>query len=178
MIKKQLKNHIQLLAIADTKQNFDFDKFINKSQKILQDYDCQFRFLRSDSKKNGQLRVKINRLTGEYQLDLAINKKDNMAGMVYTILHELTHLINNHIFGKELTRKQAEVVADTVAIYFINKYELRALYLKSDVANKWDVLNYSNNYIDQMSLSSERYNRIISQINSSKLIIEKLYIGF
>lgn len=176
-MKAQLKNHIKLLARCDDSLDFDFEQFIKRTESILSGYECSFRFLRSDSKRNGHIKAKVNRLTGEYSLELAINRRDNIGGQVYTIIHELTHLLNNHMFNKELTRKQAEVVADTVAIYFLNKYNLLAAYLQSDVASKWDVLNYSNMYIDNMQLSKARYQVIIDQINTTKLDLEKLYLG-
>ncbi len=175
-MKDQLKTHIELLRTADNKTGFDLQQFIAKTNNILEEYDCKFRYLRSDSKRNGHIKATINKRTGEYKLELAINRQDNIGGQVYTIIHELTHLINNHLFGKELTKKQAEIVADTVGLYFINKYDLLDLYKTSHVASKWDVTNYSNMYIDHMGLSKNRYEQIIKQINDSKIIIEKLYL--
>lgn len=172
-MKKQLKNHIQLLSEANY-SSFDFEQFIKNVEVILDSYDCKFRFLRSDSKRNGHIKAKVNRLTGEYTLEMAINRNDNIGGVVYTIIHELTHLMNNHMFSKELTKKQAEVVADTTAMYFVKKYNLLNLYMSSAVANKWDVLNYSNNYIDNMQLSKQKYELIIKQINDSKIDIERM----
>lgn len=174
-MKEQLKLHVELLRECDIKVELEFEQFINQTMLILNDFDCKFRYLRSDSQRNGHIKAKVNRRTGEYSLELAINRKDNIGGQVYTIYHELTHLINNHIFGKELTSKQAEIVADTTALYFVNKYNLLDLYVKSDVASKWDVLNYSSMYIDNMGISKQRYMLIIEQINSSKIYLEKLY---
>lgn len=175
-MKEQLKNHIKLLSEAN-KSSFNFDQFISRVEVILKSYDCKFRFLRSDSRRNGHIQAKVNRLTGEYTLEMAINRNDNVGGQVYTIVHELTHLMNNHMFSKELTKKQAEVVADTTAMYFVNKYNLLDLYTTSAVASKWDVLNYSNNYIDNMQLSKHKYNLIIKQINDSKVDIERLLLS-
>ncbi len=176
-MKDQLKTHIQLLTSCDYNTQLDFDKFMNQTQLILNEFECKFRYLRSDSRRNGHISAKVNRRTGEYSLELAINRNDNVGGKVYTIFHELTHLINNHLFGKELTRKQSEVVADTVAIYFLNKYNLYIEYTKSHVASKWDVKNYSNVYIDSMGLSKERYKLIVKQINDSKIYLEKLFLN-
>ncbi len=176
-MKKQLKSHIQLLKEPSHTVTLDFEQFTNKTIDILNEYDCTFRYLRSDSKRNGHIKATINKRTKEYKLELAINRKDNIGGQVYTIIHELTHLINNHMFSRDLTKKQAEVVADTTALYFINKYDLLTEYQMSDVGNKWDVNNYSNIYIDNMGLSKQRYQQIINQINESKIIIERLYLG-
>lgn len=176
-MKEQLKHHITLLTEINDHTSLDFEQFLDRTKQILADYQCSFRYLRSDSKRNGHIKAKVNRRTGDYSLELAINRQDNIGGQVYTIIHELTHLINNHMFNKNLTSKQAEVVADTTAIYFLNKYDLVADYLKSHVASKWDVLNYSNMYIDNMQLSKHRYTEIISQINNSKLDLEKLYLS-
>lgn len=175
-MKEQLKNHIKLLASCEQPIEFDYPQFIERTQSILNDYDCAFRFLRSDCKRNGHIKAKINQLSGEYTLELAINRQDNIGGQVYTIVHELTHLLNNHLFSKMLTSKQGEVVADTTALYFINKYQLMNQYLKSNVASKWDVLNYSNMYIDNMQISKNRYQLIIKQINDTKIDLEKLFI--
>lgn len=175
-MKEQLKNHIQLLSEA-AHSEFDYKQFIMSVENILNDYDCKFRFLRSDSKRNGHIKAKVNRLTGEYTLEMAINRNDNIGGLVYTIIHELTHLMNNHMFSKELTKKQAEVVADTTAMYFVKKYNLQNLYTSSAVASKWDVLNYSNNYIDSMQLSKQKYELIIRQISNSKIDIERLLVS-
>lgn len=176
-MKQQLKHHIELLRTTDNHSSLDFEQFLNSTMEILNQYQCTFRYLRKDSHRNGHIKATVNRLSGEYKLELAINRNDNIGGQLYTIIHELTHLINNHIFGKELTKKQSEIVADTVALYFINKYQLLELYLKSDVASKWDVLNYSNLYIDNMQLSATRYSLIIEQINTSKIEIERLYLN-
>ncbi len=176
-MKSQLKSHIQLLTVCENKQQLDFEQFLNQTLVILNEFECSFRYLRSDSRRNGHISAKVNSRTGEYTLELAINRNDNVGGKVYTIFHELTHLINNHLFGKELTRKQGEVVADTVALYFVNKYCLYDQYKQSHVAMKWDVDNYSNIYIDNMGLSANRYNIIIKQINESKIYLEKMYIG-
>lgn len=176
-MKAQLKYHITLLTEASDQSKLNFEQFLDVTKQILRDYQCSFRYLRSDSKRNGHIKAKVNRRTGEYSLELAINRQDNIGGQVYTIIHELTHLINNHMFNKELTSKQAEVVADTTAIYFLNKYNLLADYLNSHVATKWDVLNYSNMYIDNMQLSTQRYRIIINQINNSKLDLEKLFLS-
>ncbi|WOO87119.1 hypothetical protein RZE82_08375 [Mollicutes bacterium LVI A0039] len=175
-MKQQLKQHTQLLRTADMPINLDFEAFIHKSMEILDSYECSFRYLRSDSKRNGHIKANVNRRTGEYTLELAINRFDNVGGQVYTIIHELTHLINNHMFSRELSKKQAEVVADTTALYFINKFNLLAEYKTSDVASKWNVETYSDMYIDNMQLSKQRYDLIIRQINDSKIIIQKLYI--
>ncbi len=177
-MKKQLKSHIQLLTVCDHRQQLDFEQFLNQTLVILNEFDCSFRYLRSDSKRNGHIKAKVNRVTNEYSLELAINRQDNIGGQVYTIVHELTHLINNHMFSKELTSKQAEVVADTTAIYFLNKYSLLEQYQSSHVATKWDVLNYSNIYIDNMQLSPQRYQAIVAQINHSKLDLEKLFLEY
>lgn len=177
-MKDQLKSHIRLLSEASVQSELDFEQFINSTKQILEYYKCSFRYLRSDSVRNGHIKAKINRVTNEYSLELAINRQDNIGGQVYTIIHELTHLINNHMFSKELTRKQAEVVADTTAIYFLNKYNLLAKYQNSHVASKWDVLNYSNIYIDNMQLSKHRYQAIIDQINHSKVDLEKLFLEY
>lgn len=176
-MKKQLKAHIELLKEPSNTEAIDFNHFIKRTNQILKDYDCTFRYLRSDSKRNGHIKATINKRTQEYKLELAINRKDNIGGQVYTIIHELTHLINNHMFSRDLTKKQAEVVADTTALYFINKYNLLTDYQTSDVGNKWDVNNYSNIYIDNMGLSKARYQVIIKQINDSKIIIERFYLG-
>lgn len=175
-MKNQLKNHIVLLKEPSSYQHLDFDKFISATMNILAIYNCKFRYLRVDSKRNGHVKVKINRLTGEHNLELAINKSDNIGGQLYTIIHELTHLLNNHMLNKDISKKQAEVVADSTALYFVAKYSLLDQYLTSDVAKKWDVLNYSNFYIDNMQLSKRRYDLIIRQIIDSKLTITKLLL--
>lgn len=177
-MKKQLKKHIKLLQTCDSHSQLIFDDFLKSILKILDSYECKFRYLRSDSIKNGHIKATVNRSTGEYSLELAINRADNVGGQVYTIIHELTHLINNHIFGKELTKKQGEIVADTTALYFINKYDLVTEYKTSAVSNKWDVENYSNLYIDNMQISKRKYDEIIRQINDSKLIIERMLIEY
>lgn len=176
MIKQELKNRITMMKECENKKDIDFQLFLQQTETILNEYDCSFRFLRSDSRANGKLSAKVNRRTGEYTLNLAINRNDTIAGMVYTICHELTHLINNHIFSKELSSKQGEVVADTVAWYFINKFKLHEEYLKSSAASKWDVENYSNLYIDSMAISKRKYNIIIEQIATSKIYIERNYL--
>lgn len=176
MIKQELKNRIAMMKECDNQKDIDFPLFLKQTELLLNEYDCSFRFLRSDSRANGKLSAKVNRKTGEYTLNLAINRNDTIAGMVYTICHELTHLINNHIFSKDLSRKQGEVVADTVAWYFINKFNLRDQYLKSSAAKKWDVENYSNIYIDSMAISKHRYQVIIEQIATSKVYIERNYL--
>lgn len=176
-MKSQLKSHIKLLRTCDEPKELDYEQFMSHTLAILQQFDCSFRYLRTDSRRNGHIKAKVNRVTGEYSLELAINRQDNVGGQVYTIYHELTHLINNHIFSKELTSKQAEVVADTTALYFINKFQLLDAYKQSDVACKWNVETYSDVYIENMAISKQRYKLIIKQINDSKIYLEKLYMN-
>ncbi len=176
MIKQELINHIDLLRASDIKYKLDEQQFITASVAIMQEYNCSFRYLRSDSMRNGHVRVKINRLTGERLTEIAINRLDNIGGSLYTIIHELTHLINEHATSRELTKSQAEVVADTVAWYFVNMFDLKSMYMSSHVANKWDVQNYSIAYINKMGLSANRYKLIIKQINMTKIILQREYL--
>lgn len=174
-MKSLLKREIVNLHTIEMVSEFDKDEFINQTKRILISYNCSFRFLRSDSKKNGHIKAKINRQTNEYTLELAINANDNWGGMVYTVFHELTHLMNNHLFDRNLSKKQAEIVADTTALYFVKYYGLFEEYKSSNVAQKWDVNNYSNFYIDNMQLSKKRYVNIIEQINTTKNKLIELY---
>lgn len=174
-MKNELKKEILNLHESGIVSDFSEEKFIDQTQKILNSYNCSFRFLRSDSKKNGHIKAKINRQTNEYTLELAINANDNCGGMVYTVFHELTHLINNHLFDRSLSKKQAEIVADTTALYFVKYYGLLDEYKSSNVAQKWDINNYSNFYIDNMQLSKKRYAIIIEQINTTKNKLTELY---
>lgn len=175
-MKQQLKNQIQLLRISDQHKDIDFENFWEVTNKIVELFDCKLRYLRVDSHRNGHAKVVINRETGEKKYELAINKNDNIAGKVYTIIHELTHIINNHMLSRYVTRKQAEVVADTCAYYFLSRYNLLELFSQSNVASKWDVSEYANKYIDSMGLSKISYQRIIGQINNSKVEVLNLFL--
>ncbi len=163
-MKNKLKSEIQQIITSGNEINVQ-DNFFQNVTNLLQQYDCSFRFLRKDSKRNGH--VKIKKINGIYYRELAINKKDNDAGKMYTIIHELTHLVNNHVHSKNLTSKQKEVVADSTALYFIYCCGLLTQYKNSNVATKWDVLNYSNAYIDSMQISEKRSKVIIDEIRNS-----------
>lgn len=175
-MKQQLKNQVQLLKSSDQTKDVDFENFWEVTKIIVSQFNCRLRYLRSDSHRNGHAKVTVNRQTGEKKYELAINRYDNPGGKIYTIIHELTHIINNHMLSRNITRKQAEVVADTCAYYFLNRYKLVEEFKTSHVAKKWNVEQYANKYIDIMQLSPNSYKKIIEQINTSKIDILHLYL--
>lgn len=144
----------------------DFMKVISK---ILDEYDCSFGYVNRGSRKNGHVRLRIDKVMNQRSLELKINRNDNVAGKVYTLIHEVTHLYNEHLESKNLTRKQAEIVADSVAMIFIYALKLEVKILDSDVASKWDVFEYSNNYIKSMACSDKRKIEIFRQIRNTVL---------
>ncbi len=152
--------------LTNIKETFVFDdkSFFIGFKLILEDYNCKFGYQNKGSKKHGHVKRKINLQTNEETLELKIEKDENLAGQVYVIIHELTHLINDHTKTKDLTKKQKEVVADTVAIMYVKTYGLYDDLLRSNMAKKWDVSSYSKNYIKNMSFSNKRRDFIIKQI--------------
>ncbi len=152
--------------LTDIKETFVFDdkSFFIGFKRILQDYNCKFGYQNKGSKKHGHVKRKVNLQTNEETLELKIEKDENLAGQVYVIIHELTHLINEHTKNKDLTKKQKEVVADTVAIMYVKTYGLYDDLLESNMSKKWDVSSYSKNYIKSMSFSIKRRDMIINQI--------------
>ncbi len=164
-IKKQ--EFIKIIDdLTNIKETFIFDdkSFFIGFNEILKNYNCKFGYQNKNSKKHGHVKRKVNLETKEESIELKIEKNENLAGQVYVIVHELTHLINEHTKNNDLTKKQKEVVADTVAIMYVKTYDLYNDLLISNMSKKWDVSSYSKNYIKNMSFSNKRKDMIIEQI--------------
>ncbi|MFV0246713.1 MAG: hypothetical protein ACK5HS_02125 [Mycoplasmatales bacterium] len=171
--KLELQAQVQEILNQEQRIDLDINKFYDYMLEVLKAYNCSFGYQRSDSKKHGHFKIKTDRVTGEETWEIKIERNDNDAGKIYTLIHETTHLLNNHVQNRELTKKQAEVVADTVALHFIYKFNLKEELNNSSVSKKWDVDQYTNTYIKNMSLSNQRKELIIKQIDSTIDYLDK-----
>ncbi len=174
--KKYLEEQIKILLNDVPSKQFDVEYFFEKTFIILENYNCSFGYQNKNSKKHGHVKLKTNLKTGEQSLELKIERNENIAGKIYTIIHELTHLINNHLTSKHLTSKQKEVVADTVALMFIKSYSLEEELLKSKMATKWNINAYSKDYIQSMTISKQRANVVIEEIKKSFKFLSENFI--
>lgn len=173
--KKELILKIDKLKNIKETLIFDDEIFFIEFMNILKEYNCEFGYQNKGSKKHGHVKRKINLNTKEESLELKIERDENLAGKVYVIIHELTHLINEHVISKNLSRKQKEVVADTTAIMYVKTYGLYNDLLKSNMSKKWNVKLYSNNYINNMAFSLKKEDEIIKQIKETYcFLIKKL----
>ena len=100
-----------------------FKHLVDLITPFLKEHNINLGYQRRGCKKQGHYK--------EYYQDNKVIKKEilieqdeNDAGKVYVLIHELTHVINNHLHDKTLTKPQKEVVADQVAKHFINKWNL------------------------------------------------------
>lgn len=171
--KLELQAQVQEILNQEQRIDLDINKFYDYMLEVLKTYNCFFGYQRSDSKKHGHFKIKTDRVTGEETWEIKIERNDNDAGKIYTLIHETTHLLNNHVQNRELTKKQAEVVADTVALHYIYKFNLKEELNNSSVSKKWDVDQYTNTYIKNMSLSNQRKELIIKQIDSTIDYLDK-----
>ncbi len=173
--KKLIKDISYKINKTTPNRKLDKAKFFNDLKITLNLYNINFGYQNTNSKKHGHLKVKKNLKTNEKIVELKIQKDETFAGQVYTIIHELTHFINDHIESNALTKKQAEVVADTVGIMFVKKYNLYDEYLKANISKKWDVTKYSENYINSMSFSDKKRNIILQQIDDTYEVLIKIF---
>ncbi len=169
--KKYLEDQIEILLKSVPNKHFDFESFFERFFIILENYNCTFGYQNKNSKKHGHVKLKTNLKTGVQSLELKIERQENIAGKIYTIIHELTHLVNNHLTSKHLTLKQKEVVADTVALMFIKSYNLEEELLKSNLAKKWNINSYSKDYIKSMTISKQRAYLVVDEIKKSYILL-------
>lgn len=162
--------------IYKLKNKFNIEQFEINFKRLLKEYNCSFGYQNKNSKKHGHVKRKLNIVTGQEIIEMKIEENENVAGKIYTIIHEFTHLINNHLISKDLTYKQKEVVADTVALMIINLLNMKSELENSNLSKKWDIDSYSKNYIYNMACSPKREKDIVEQIkNSFYFLSEKLF---
>ncbi len=125
--------------------------------------DCSFGYQRKNCKKHGHLKKKINKKTNEVSYELKIEQFDNEAAKVYTLIHELTHLLNDHLDNKDITYAQKEWVADEVSMYFIKSFGFYDLLKKSEMAKKWNIDIYGESHIKNKKISDKRKQIMIRQ---------------
>lgn len=152
--------------------NFDF--IFTSLSPLLRYKNCSFGYQRKNCRKHGHVKKRYNRITGDVSYELKIEKNDIDAALIYTFIHELTHHINDHLDSNKLFYWQQEWVADQVALYFINKFELYNELQKSLLASKWDISKYSSNYINGKKLTKARKDIMQSQKTNTIMKMEKL----
>ncbi|MGL4590028.1 MAG: hypothetical protein ACRCUP_07315 [Mycoplasmatales bacterium] len=173
--RKKSKNQTEILLaidnlIASTSfiQVVSWEEFLKSTLPLLTRFNCDFKYLRKNCKKNGHLRRKYTDYTrSDYQDEIRIESADDDVSKIYTMSHEITHLINNHLESKTLTAKQKEVVADTVAKMIVKRICTDDL-SRASISRKMPIDDYAKNYIQNMALSEQR----------SKLIIHQILVSF
>ena len=146
-----------------------FNYFLNKIDPFFQEHNIKFGYQRKNCKKHGHYKKMIK--NGLVSYEIKIEQNDNDAGKIYTLIHELTHCINNHLDEKKLTISQKELVCDQVSKYFINKYDLHQEILTSQLHKKFNVLLYSANWMKNKNVSDEKMLEINNQIEKAIKII-------
>ena len=139
-----------------------FNELLKKLIKLLNENNVDFGYQRKNCKKNGHFKKKI--INGISYYEIKIEKEDNEAAKIYTLIHELTHMLNGHLDDKALTNPQKEVVADQVGKHFIVKFKMIEELKNSKLNKKWDVQNYSQNWMNNRQISEKKSNIINEQI--------------
>lgn len=106
--------------------------------------------------------------------EILIEGNENDSGKIYVLIHELTHVLNNHIHDKSLTKPQKEVVADQVAKHFINKWELVDEIKSSAIYQEQNLLAYSQQWLNNRQFSEKKSEIINQQIDYSITFINQL----
>lgn len=150
-----------------------FKHLVDLITPFLKEHNINLGYQRRGCKKQGHYK--------EYYQDNKVIKKEilieqdeNDAGKVYVLIHELTHVINNHLHDKTLTKPQKEVVADQVAKHFINKWELINDIKTSNIYIEQDLLAYSQKWLNNRQFSDKKSEIINKQIEYSIYIINQL----
>src|SRR5699024_6160691 len=94
---------------------FIFQDFLNLFSPLLQKYNCNLVITNAHLKKKGHIKYAFNQTNKIIKIEMKLVLQQELVENLYLLFHELTHLINEHPIKKDLTKKQKEVVADTVA---------------------------------------------------------------
>lgn len=149
-----------------------FADFYNIFLPILNDKNCSFVLSNDSYKKKGHLKATIHNNKIDYEMKLS--KLPSLCEMLYIFAHEFTHLINSHPINKDLTFRQKEVVADTVAKMIINSLNLYDELENSYLYKQLQLHSYSIMWIKNGSFSSKKENLVFKQINDSYNYINSL----
>lgn len=149
-----------------------FNQLVELITPFLEENNINLGYQRKGCKKQGHYKeyYQNNILIKK---EILIEKNENDAGKIYILIHELTHVINNHLHDKTLTKPQKEVVADQVAKHFINKWELINEIRESSVYQNQDLLAYSQKWLNNRQFSDKKSEIINQQIEYSIYIINQ-----
>lgn len=131
---------------------------------LYQEHQVVVKTQRKGCQKGGHYKIKTQ---GDLIVskEIAIDTQDNQAGMIYTLIHETTHMYFNHPLDKSLTTAQKEVVADQVAKHFIVKWDLIEQLKLSNVYNRLGLDTYSQTWLNNRQFSDKRSDMINQQID-------------
>lgn len=182
--QKQLKDNNQLLL--NIVQNFvNSEKVLEERQQVILHFfavtkqylaqkNCSFGYQNKNSHKHGHFKQRI--VDGKIvKQEIKIERNELLPAQIYVTCHELAHFINNHPSSKELTGKQKEIVADTVALMFLKNVGLYYWLPLCHVSEKWDPYNYSTAYLNNMAVSAKRVKLIEKQILQTHAELINIY---
>ncbi len=153
-----------------------FNQVLSILEPCFKYKNCSFGYQQKNCKKHGHFKKKTNKKTGEQKYEIRIEKNDNDAAKIYTLIHEITHLLNDHLDNKNLTYAQQEYVADYVAMYFIEELNLKKELEQSNMAKKWDIYTYSSDYLANKKINKLQHENIQLQINRTKNHLKNMFI--
>ncbi len=149
----------------------NFSIFFLRINHLLKEEHCDFKYQRKNCKKHGHYKKKKNKITGEVNYEIRIEKDDNDAAKIYTLCHEMAHFLNKHLDNKDLTYAQKEWVAHYVGMYFIEKYDLVGELKKAKINKKFDIFNYANKWIENKKITPRRQLIMDEQLKNTILKI-------
>lgn len=155
----------EIKAQPPVPQVYSNEEIFKRLIECIIDLNIKVGFQNRNSKKHGHLKKKINLRTNEVTYEIKIEREEILIGKIYTLLHELTHYISEHLDTKFLSAKQCEVVADTVAILTMQKLGNYDQLKLAMVNKKWDAETYSELYIKNMVISKQRMLVLKKQID-------------
>lgn len=151
-----------------------FDDFLSRINPFFIEKNIAFGYQRKNCKKHGHFKKCIFHKTNIVTYEIKIEKYDNDAAKIYTLAHEFTHLINDHLDSKILTYAQKEWVADIVGKNIIEILNMRSELDDSNLAKKWNIDTYGESYIKGRKISKQRLEIMDNQVDKSMYILTKM----
>lgn len=132
---------------------------------ILKNYNCTFIWQSRSFKKKGHLKYQTK--NGILHKEIAIASYSSSPELLYLTFHELTHLINDHPVSKNITTKQKEVVADTVAKMLLSSLGLLDSLSSTSLELDLNLTLYSILWLKKATLTKSKEKIVFEQIENT-----------
>ena len=150
---------------------FEFEKCLLAINPYLKRNNCTFGYQQKCIKKHGHCKLRIK--NGIKLYEIKIEKNDNDAGKVYTLIHEFAHFYNSHLENKDLTRPQKEYVAHYVAMGIIDYLRLKKELTESAINKKFHIDSYGKMWMKDRRLTIKQKEIMINQEKNTIKYLKK-----